>query len=251
MIGKKVIKLVGVTLILFCFIFVLPINGWADEVLKITEAANIEDTYLESDAPDYNFGSRNELQIAVWVSEHWYSLIRVQNLATLLPAYAHITICACSLYCYDNQVDGTISAYEVFKTRWIEGTQNAAICADSGASWNDWNCTALEWAVAGCGAAYDTGHDNSGDGVNSDRKATAEGSMNVTTVDTWYGFTVSNALAQGWYDGTIAENGVILIDPTGYNGFRSTEHADPALRPFWTITYTIVIPPEKKILFKR
>lgn len=221
---------------ILALILLLASGSWAD-VLKIDGTTNVEDARIASVAANYNYGSNNYLVIQ---STSDYVLIRVKNLSALLPVNATISSCVCSLYCQNNNTDGNVSAYRVFKP-WGEGTNIWETCNTSGASWNDWVCIDFEWGTAGCNNASDAGSDNSGDGTDYDRKATAEVTVNVTTVNTWYGWSISTALAQGWYDGTINEEGIILIsDGAANNTFYSTEYTTDATKcPVWTITYTV------------
>ena len=210
----------------------LASTAWAD-VKVITGTTNTEDAPIASGGnADLNYGGQsygaiyfNQIRI----------LLRVKNVATELGENATITSAVCSLYCFSNSTDGDIAAYRVFKP-WVEGTQEGG-SDEPGATWNDWDNDDWEWGTAGCESADDGGSDNSGDGTGADRKATAEDTETVTTINTWYAWSVANALAQGWYDGTIEEEGIILIGIDDvYNSFRLSEHATA---PFWTFTYTV------------
>jgi len=213
---------------------------------KISGTTNVEDTYMAKDNPDWGYGGSNELVVASKYVGTYYdrALIRVKNVASELGAGATNITAVCSVYCWYNYIDDNIGAYRVFKP-YKEGTIYADICTgtDKGVSWNDWNCLDLEWGTVGCANASDAGSDNSGDGTDYDRKATAEASAtSVTTVNTWYSWSISTELATGWYNGTIAENGIILVGDTttgGYNKFYSTEYGTDATKcPFFVFTYT-------------
>lgn len=226
--------------ILFILLFILSGNGQA-EVLKISDTTNVQDVWIGagSDA-DMNYGGQYYMW-AITTGDHF--LVKVKNLAILLPANAVITSCVCSLYCYTNTIDASISAYRVFKP-WVEGDQTGQTCTGTNATWNNWQCFASAWGTAGVGCAGDDGYDNAQNGTcnvsGRDRKATAEATVNVVTVNTWYGWSISSVLAQGWYDGTIEERGIIFINDggVGSNRFYSTEYEAPYL-PSWTITYTV------------
>jgi len=214
---------------------------WHNDTKKIEGTTNVEDNYIWTTSPDKNYGSGPVLFL--YQSSPSNVLIRVKNVSTELGAGATISACVCSLYCEVNATDGTGAAYRIFKP-WEEGTQYNATCESPGCSWNDWACTDNEWTTEGCLCARDGGVDNSYDGgvcnqdVRADRKATAEDTENVTTVNTWYAWSVSAALAQDWYDGTANENGIIIVDvgSGSNNSFTSTEGASN--QPFWVFTYT-------------
>jgi hypothetical protein len=215
---------------LFCLIFILLLATSAyGATLQISGTTNTDDTHIRSTAANTNYGTATTIAVA----SVFKTLIKTNNLSGLLPANATITSCVCSLYVTTNTADGYIYAYRVLKP-WTE----------TGATWNDWVTTDYEWTTVGCMSAADS-VDNSGDGVRPDRWATPAGdSVNVTTVNTWYGFSVGAALAQGWYDGTIANNGILLTASwaTPNNTFASSEYTTDATKiPFWTITYTVPI----------
>ena len=220
--------------------------SFADEVLKISGTTDVEDASMRSNLPDNNYGAMTTLT----VSAIFNSVIRVKNLSSLLPANATITACVCSLYCTTSSLEANISAYRVFKP-WVEGDEIGTNNDDGDVTGNDWASDANEWGTAVCMCAGDDGVDNTQDGTcnaaGRDRKATAEAAAtNVTTGSTWYAWSVTTALAQGWYDGTIEENGIALIYETiGNNAFASTEYiTDGTKVPFWTITYIDGNPPD-------
>lgn len=210
-----------------------------DETKVIDGTTNVEDACIISTANLINYGSA----VYLGVRGTYRSLIRVKNVATELGVGATITGCVDSMYCYFQTVDGDIGAYRVLKP-WEEGNLNNVDPEEGeGCTWDDWYADSKEWAIAGCDSANDQGVDNSGDGDEPDRKATAEDTENVTTVNTWYAWSISTTLAQGWYDGTINEEGIILIwDGASKNNFYSTEN--DSNQPFWTFTYTTGEPPE-------
>lgn len=213
---------------------------------KISGTTNIDDAGIESYLnADQNYGVRTQIDITTDYYGYAMSiLIRVKNVASELGLGATNITAICSLYCmYHRPYNSNISVYRVFKP-WVEGTFDDVTCTgvDNGATWNDWNCLAYEWGTGGCTNASDAGTDNSGDGTDYDRKATAESNVNITTANTWYAWNISTELATGWYNGTITENGIILVESLsgGYNGFFSTEYTtDPTKRPFFVFTYIV------------
>jgi len=229
-------------LILVLFLICLSAQAWA-ETKKISGTTNVEDALIYQEASDVNEGSRVYLETFTSAGSYHKTFIRVKNIASELGAGATDITAVCSLYCFANYVDDKIYAYRVFKP-WIEGTGVWTHCTgtNGGVTWDDWNCLDLEWGTAGCANASDAGSDNSGDGTDYDRKATAESYADVTTINTWYSWNISTELATGWYDGTIGERGIILVGSivTGDNRFYSTEYTDdPTKCPFWTFTYTV------------
>lgn len=225
--------------ILCLLILLLAGQGWA-LTLKIEGTTNVEDAHIQGGLnANKNYGGAATGSVKSTGPTHF--LIRVQNLSSLLPANATITAFVCSAYCTDNTEDATIAAYRNFKP-WVEGDEDGVDDDDGDVTYNDWASDEFEWGTAGCACANDDGVDNNQDGTcdasGRDRKATAEDTENVTTVNTWYAWSVTAALAQGWYDGTINEEGIILPYATaGNNTFATTENATAANRPFWTITY--------------
>lgn len=213
-------------------ILLLAGTAGADETVRIDGTTNVEDTQLRSSAPTGSYGG--EVYVNVYTTT-FHGLIRVKNVDSELGVGATITACACSVYAYIHYFNGDVSAYRVFKP-WVEGTE--VVTSDPpGATWDDWSNDDWEWATAGCNNADDGGSDNSGDGTGADRKATAEDTESCTEA-AWYGWDISTDLAQGWYDGTINEEGIILIGDGDYGGvLYSTESAE-AEKPFWTFTYT-------------
>jgi len=171
------------------------------------------------------------MYVITYASANRTSLIRVKNVASELGVGATNITAVCSAYCCVNTTDDNISAYRVFKP-WTE----------AGATWNDWVTTDLEWATEGCLCARDAGVDNSEDNAScinarADRKATAEDVVSVTETG-WYAWDISTELATGWYDGTINEEGIILVGSisTGENRFYTTDYTE--LQPFFVFTYT-------------
>ncbi|MFA4835044.1 MAG: hypothetical protein WC749_03090 [Dehalococcoidia bacterium] len=208
---------------------------WHNTETQISGTTNVEDASISNAAADNNTGGSIILSVRN-ATVLLKILIRVKNVASSLGANATISAATVSLYCDANTTDGDVSAYRVFKP-WIEGVADntdPGNASGDGATWNDWDADASEWGTVGAGNASDSGADNSGDGTDYDIKTTAESTTNVTTVNTWYSWSVAAALAQGWYDGTIGERGVLLYGPN--NRFTSTEGASNT--PYWTFTYT-------------
>lgn len=215
---------------------------WHNDTKKIEGTTNVEDATIRDNATDKNFGGNTPIQVLKYTTPINYNgLIRVKNVASELGENATITACVCSLYCSTKGDCADEAAYRVFKP-WVEGNLNNVNPGEGeGCTWEDWSADANEWATAGCGNADDGGSDNSGDGTGADRKATAEDTENINTASIWYAYDISTTLAQGWYDGTINEEGIILIcndADNSYGYFYNTEYTTSAYRPYWVFTYT-------------
>lgn len=229
---------------------------WHNATTKIEGTTNVEDTEIYGDFSTNGFGGRVQLRTDNFVSSFAvYSLIRAKNLSTELPAGATITDAICSLFVYDHRSSsGDVSAYRVFKP-WVEGTDDNVACTD-GCEWGEWRCSdAQAFGTAGVACANDDGVDNSQNGTcdatGRDRKSTAESTVSQSaTSNVWYGWDISNALAQGWYDGTINEEGIILETTSGGNDalYRSTEAAQTE-KPFFVFTYTVSV--SQKVMLRK
>jgi len=229
---------------LFFLLFLLILCGQVSADTKtISGTTNLDDTWMQSGFPNINRGTDDHL-IA---SPNYKTLIRVKNVASELGVGATNITAVCSMFCYYEDGD-TVKIYRTLKP-WEEGIQDGEDCVDSGATWNDWNCDEKEWTTEGCACANDDGVDNSADGgacddaSRRDRKATAECQVLVNATG-WWAFTISPELAQGWYDGTMLENGLFLAGTTISTYFRSTEYGSN--QPFFVFTYTSEEPGEGK-----
>jgi hypothetical protein len=200
-------------------------------------AAGIEDTYISSAVPAYNYGGLvSYFQI---YSTPRTGLIRVLNVDDALGADATISASVCSLYTLAVTSSCNGSGYRVLKP-WGEGTSSGADVNDGSATWDDWACDASEWGAAGCANASDAGADNSSDGSGYDRWATAEGTTTFAAVSNWYTITISSVLAQGWYNLSYNENGIAIVYVSGgLVQFACTEYTtDTTKRPRFSFTYT-------------
>lgn len=230
--------LCGLILLLTGMVPLSPRTAGAD-TKKIEGTTNVEDTKIYLYNETYNYGAGTVFAVVPTGSFVQRVLIRVKNVASELGVGATNITAVCSAYCYNGAADDNISAYQVFKD-WGEGTQNGVTCSGNAASWYDWACPNYEWGTAGCANASDEGEDNSGDGSDYDRKATAEATVNVTEAG-WWSWSISTELATGWYNETIGERGIVLVGSItdGANYFWSTEYTtDPTLCPFFVFTYT-------------
>ncbi len=138
---------------------------WHNATTKIEGTTNVEDTDIYSGGNAENsWGGRTTI-LRVDDDATARTIIRAKNLSSLIPANATITDAICSLHVWDerrNNANDPVEAYRVLKS-WVEGAHTGQDCTD-GSTWNDWDCDANEWRVAGCACADDDGVDNaSGD----------------------------------------------------------------------------------------
>lgn len=227
---------------------------WHNDTKKIEGTTNVEDAGLQSGQPDLNLGSTTDPYI--YQTTH-HLLVRVKNVASELGENATISACVCTLFAGQKWNSGNHYVYRVFKP-WNEGTMDIGDPPDEPfgegmVTWNDWSTEDEEWTTEGCLCARDGGVDNNYDGgvcnqdVRADRKETPEDTETIDVAQSWYGWDISAALAQGWYDGTINEEGIIFISD-GNAGVRvhSTEGTNPL---FWVLTYTIEAEAAGTIIF--
>lgn len=212
-------------------------------VTKI-EGDNVEDATLRSGAAaDWNHGSCTF--IAVSYTQVYVGLIRAKNLDTEIgqAGEANITSAVCSLYAYiEHASTDNVGIHRVFKP-WVEGSSCESDAA--GCTWNDWSSDASEWTTEGCLCANDDGEDNSTDdgdcdaSTKRDRTSTADDTEDCDGVASWHVFEIDTAIANGWYQGTINEEGIAIVASEGYHVYyRSTEYGTASQRPFFVFTWT-------------
>ena len=206
----------------------------------IDGTTNVEDARVDLFGPNYNFGGSDELYVKL---DDDKSVIRCKNVASELGGeVTDITDCTLYMYCFGGAGFPLVGAYRIFKP-WVEGNEDGVDDDDGDVTWNDWASDANEWGTEGCLCANDGGVDNNVDddacvATRADRKATAE-DTDQTVTTSWNEWTMTDALAEGWYAGTINEEGVLLEYVSGTNalvGWRSTEYASE--QPYWVFTYT-------------
>lgn len=232
------------TLRILIAIFLLAPAAMAD-TFTFSNTTDVEDAMIRSNNVDANFGSRTDISIFDNGSFYYSSLIRVQNIADSIGAGATSITAICSVYNFAGS-GCVVYAYRVFPP-WVEGTQNGGTNTP-GATHNDWDNDDSEWTDPGAGCADDAGVDNSCPNDvaciadSADVKATEIDSVDVDTEGAWFVFTIPTALAQGWYDGTINEEGIIfkVIATCGGIGFYSSESGTNP--PRWVFTYTVGAP---------
>lgn len=210
----------------------IPCNAFATE----TTFQDADDSYIYKDAggsdADTNYGTATEMKVTGH-TDYWRRPILKFDVSSIDSGD---TVSSAILYVYfhtDLGYSFDIGAYRVFKT-WTE----------AGVTWNDWINPDSEWGTAGCDSTNDSGSDNSGDGTGDDRKATAEDTYSFTANDGagWHDFDITS-LVQGWVDGSMASNGVILISDANSNidsvGYYSEDYTtDTSKQPKLVVTHT-------------
>lgn len=175
----------------------------------------------------------------------YYYVNRLRELDRILPANSVIDSCKAAIYVSSSGIPSdSVSVTRVFKpfrdANGIGGTADTT----AGAIWANWSIVSgasdSAWTTAGCGSADDGGADNDGNGTGADRKATRESFKAISTSGIVV-FDITSALAQAWYDGTAAENGVIFrdVDPTpGMQAIRSGDwYQNLDQNPYWRIVW--------------
>lgn len=137
-----------------------------------------------------------------------------------LPADAVITSASLKLYSIAvGTANTTVRAHRV-TSNWDEG----AACAAAGASnWTQRLTAGSNWTLAG-----------------GDYDPTASATLTgVSTANQFYSFTITS-LVQAWENGTVANNGLILLNDLGFLGvsWTSKEWTTVSQRPALIINYT-------------
>ncbi|MCD4825272.1 MAG: DNRLRE domain-containing protein [Phycisphaerae bacterium] len=196
--------------------------------------AGTEDNYLSKEAvanQDYNNGGKDYVKV-VQSSSGPANIIMRFDVSSL--AGKTITGAKLELYAYNsNSVDQNVSVYEILSANkdWVEGTITGNSSQNGSSCWNYEQYTGSAWdgGQNGCGVS------------GTDRAATAMDTvlLDSDTTGTWFDWTLTNSVVQGWADGDNA--GVVFIaDSTAYSRYylASSEYSTATLRPKLTITYT-------------
>ena len=163
------------------------------------------DAYVYQDAQDTNYGDEIYLYVgAVLVDEFNRSYLEFDT--TTFPSTAVVTEATLELFYFDSlpEVNTLVGVYQVM---------------------NDWEESHINWANAATFAA------DAISTVNLAAEATQD----------WEAWDVTT-LVQGWLDGSIENNGVVLKDTDegtvkAAKGFYSSHHSNFSRRPTLTITY--------------
>ncbi len=138
-----------------------------------------------------------------------------------VPANAAVVQATLELYAIGwSGADIAISAHYI--------TRSVSHCE---ATWNQAEA-GQAWGQPGC------------NDVTTDRRAAPESTVTTNSIGKWYSFDVTT-VAQGWVDGDLANNGVLLrtTDSAYSFSFASAESGDAVHRPRLVITYGTGGPP--------
>jgi len=211
---------------------------------------NLEDTWINSvdSLSELNYGTHNGA-IAGKAPYGAGYLVRMLDLPELLGPGK--LILSCNLFVFLSNGDGmsgdkTVGVLRVFKP-WVAGVLDGQNPGNGeGSTFNDWSADSMEWAVPGCHAQSDTGFDNEGDGTGADCMQTPESTVLVPQTSSYpwvspgyWVWSISPDLANGWYNGNCANNGVVMktIAPWGWVHPRTEEISSLNQRPYFVIEY--------------
>jgi hypothetical protein len=174
-----------------------------------------EDTYIYQYAADNNYCTQKPLLIGQ--KQQFAALLRFD--VSAIPSNASVVRATLQVYAegWAEQSDLPIGAYYI--------TRTVDLCQ---ATWNQ--------ARSG-GAWASPGANN----TETDRRASAESTVTANAVSKWYEFDLS-AVTQGWVDGSLANNGVLLrADYVTAKYYFSTAESG-AHQPALVISYRTAIP---------
>jgi hypothetical protein len=147
-----------------------------------------------------------------------------------IPTTATIDSATFSLYQIGTGTLATVNAYRVLR-EWVAGTKDG-MAHDAGES--AWvHAGATNWGTWGC------------DNTTTDREATAVASLTPAgTANIWLNWIFSATAVKEWVDGTLTNNGFILISSNeASNNLSNNPHSDyttdTTLRPKFTVEYTV------------
>lgn len=177
-----------------------------------------QDTYIMQYEPDNNYCTADLFKVGY--HQQYASIVRFD--VTSVPRDVLVTNAALQVYARGwDCTDIGIDAFYI--------TRTVNLCQ---ATWNQAR-TGANWGSAGCN---DTA---------TDRRAMPEDSILTTGNHQWYSFDLT-AVVQGWVDGTLANNGVLLrASQYPYLGpfyFVSAENSDASLRPKLVVSYQLPAP---------
>jgi pimeloyl-ACP methyl ester carboxylesterase len=174
--------------------------------------SGVEDTHIDAYSPNRNYSASSPLRAGY--KQRRASLVKF-NVAPI-PQEAVIESATLQLYADGWSGNGVpLSVYYITRTNVIsEVTWEAASASQ-------------QWGQPGC------------EDTSTDRRASPEASVAVNRIDRWWEFDVT-AVVQGWADGSLANNGLLLRGDSSYSSdyinFSSSE-AVLADRPKLVVTY--------------
>lgn len=211
---------------------------WHNIDFTLDNNTDIEDTYIQANAPDNNNDAFNPMITYQTSSFNYALMFKALNVNDSIGPGATFSFAACSLYNSNHTGDARHYCYGVWKPFWVE----ADVADDTGGvTWNDWESPGNQWTDPGANCAGDDGSFNSSDNPacnasRRDRMATAEDSTNVTGTG-WWGWEVTN-WAQTAYDASVPIS--VRIQKEGADGADNyhTRESGGNLG-FWVFVYTL------------
>ncbi len=176
-----------------------------------------EDTYISKYPPDANYCGAETLLMGYW--QQYIGLMRFD--VSLLPAHAVVTEAKLQMYAVSwGSDDMTLGAYQVLR--------DVTMCEADWTQSQEGNA----WGLPG---ANDTMHD---------RRADPESSFYADSNRKWYELDLTR-LVQGWVNGSLENNGVLLLaEPTNASfRFASSYYYRVSERPALVIDYYTDAPP--------
>lgn len=189
-----------------------------DPTATITGTTNIEDAYLDSGGPTFNYGGRTTIRVNDTSAR---GLLRCISAA--IPAGS---ISGNRMAVYNSSVGQSTTARLILAANdWVEGALNGANQAGS-CNWNYAVDNSLAWAgSAGC-STVETDYTNTG-------LVIVSGSAGAYKV-----WALPASWAALWRDTSTSNNGVRLsASASSVSIFTSTEGASN--QPYWEIDYTV------------
>lgn len=214
--------------------------------VSIAGTTNVEDSYLRPSVPNANYsnytGGSHGMYVFVNGANIGKGIVRFKNIATILPVNAYITNAYIKFTMFQFFRIGTLRAARVYQP-WVEGNSNGG--TTSGVSFNHFDISGAKlFTIAGCNSSADppVGQDNLAGtvGTHYDRAATESGAIQITATGV-YNMNLNTALVQGWRDGSMANNGVLLYTTDGDFTLYQSETANSADRIELVIEYTTVV----------
>lgn len=167
-----------------------------DPSVTINDTSTFFDAILPQNGPDMNYGGGTYFQVYAYTGGFYNTLLKADTTAysgtTLVSGTARF---GCDVY---NIVGGTpiVTDYYQVLIDWLEG--NSFGTRDGGCEWGYAKATSVPWTSNGCR------------GSGTDRNATADGTVNITGLDTDKQFPISDALAQAWLDDPSTNYGIVM-----------------------------------------
>ena len=198
-----------------------PTPIWTEATITLQQGSNgytgSEDTYIHQYDPDRNHCQQDQFRVGY--DQTYFGLVHFD--LTSIPSNAIVTQAALQLY-----VTGWGGSDITMDAHCIKRIVN--LCE---ATWNQAQ-HGEPWGQAGC------------NDTTTDRCAGAESTVTSSGIHKWYDFELT-ALVQGWVNGSIANNGLLLRAPgsTSSLWFASAQNPTVSLRPKLVITYKLALTP--------